>query len=113
MGLGNDNPNVGNKGSNYKYQYGVLSLLTKILTALGGGIGVVRTPSLARVTGAGTVAAGAESVTVYNAGVANGLVLGGAIKPGESFTWSVSTGDSLAAIAYDGTGTELVITKLV
>lgn len=37
MGLGNDNPNIGNKGSNYKYQLAVLLNLQSIAAASGGG----------------------------------------------------------------------------
>lgn len=104
--------NLGNKGSVWNRQRMVVSLLTKILAALGGGYGVQKTPVLIRATGAGTVAAGAISVSVYNAGMANGTVLGQTIKPGETLTWSTYPVDTLAAVAYDGTGTELVITKL-
>lgn len=75
--------------------------------------GVVRTPTLLRATGAGTVAAGSQSVSVYNAGNANGTWLGVSIKPGEQLSYSAKQSDTLGAFAYDGTGTELVITYLV
>lgn len=104
--------NLGNKGSVWNWQRMVVSLLTNILAALGGGSGVQKTPTLTRTSVAGTVAAGAISVSVYNAGNANGTVLGQTIKPGESFTWSTYARDTLAAVAYNGTGTELVITKI-
>jgi len=75
---------------------------------------VVRTPSLVRATGAGNVAAGARSVSVFNAGAANGLWLGVTIKPGEQLSYSADgQGDTLSAFSYDGTGTELVITSVV
>jgi hypothetical protein len=104
--------NLGNKQSVWNWQRMVVSLLTKILAALGGGSGVQKTPGLTRTSAAGTVAAGAISVSIYNAGIANGTVLGSTIKPGESLTWATYANDTLAAIAYDGTGTELVITKI-
>lgn len=74
-----------------------------------------RTPGLSRVTSAvgSPIAAGARSVTVGNTGGANGLVLGVAIKPGEVFTWSAGEGDTLTAITYDGSGTELTITTVI
>ena len=37
MGLGNGNPNYGNKGSNYAYELASLKLLKQIVVALGGG----------------------------------------------------------------------------
>jgi hypothetical protein len=75
----------------------------------------VRTPSLARVTNAvgSPIAAGSRSVTIANTGGANGLVLGVTIKPGEVLSWSAGEGDTLSAISYDGTGTELTITTVI
>lgn len=76
--------------------------------------GTTRTPSLIRATDAtgSPIAAGSKSVSVYNAGAANGVVLGGVIKPGESITWSANGEDTLSAVSFDGTGTELVITTV-
>ena len=77
---------------------------------------VTRTPSLIRATGAGTVAAGARSISVYNAGSAAGSILGVAanILPGEAFDFSAGgEDDTLSSFAYDGTGTTLVITTIV
>jgi hypothetical protein len=74
-----------------------------------------RTPALIRATGAGTIAAGARSISVYNAGAAAGSILGvaGNILPGEAFDFGAGGNDTLAAFAYDGTGTTLVITTIV
>lgn len=134
MSIGNTKTN-GNKGNNYPFQLAVLQLLDQIAAGGGGGGGcpcpsnaqeatlalvlaaltpVPTTPNLIRSSAAGNVAAGAKSVTVYNAGAANGLVLGQAIKVGESLTWSAGgINNTLSAISYDGTGTELVITTVV
>jgi len=77
-----------------------------------------RTQAIARRTDTtgSPIAAGARSITVFNAGAADGDILGGTnnIKPGESFSF-VAGGeeDTLAAFAYDGTGTELVIITIV
>jgi len=134
MSFANDNTS-GSKHSNGSWQLSVLQLLGQIAAGGGGGGGcpcpssaqeatlaqvltkltaVSATPGLIRAIGAGSVAAGAKSVSVYNAENANGLVLGQIIKPGESLTWSAGDmNNTLDAISYDGTGTELVITTVV
>lgn len=73
-----------------------------------------RTPTLVRDTAAGTVLAGARSVSVYNAGTTNGVWLGATIKPGEQFSYSAPMNDTLGAFAYTASATaELVITTIV
>jgi hypothetical protein len=75
-----------------------------------------RTPALIRATGAGSIAAGARSISVFNAGNAAGSILGVAanILPGEVFEFSAGgENDVLSVFAYDGTGTTLVITSIV
>lgn len=77
---------------------------------------VTRTPSLTRATGSGTIASGARSISVYNAGTAAGSILGGAsnILPGEAFDFSAGGEDDvLGSFAYNATGTTLVITTIV
>ena len=72
-----------------------------------------RTPTLSRETTAGTIAAGAYSASILNAGGANGTLLGAVIKPGE--TINIDAGDmnnTLSVITYDATGTELLISTL-
>jgi len=135
MSFANDNTS-GSKNSNGSWQLSVLQLLGQIAAGGGGGVGscpcpssaqeatlaqvltkltaVSSTPGLIRAVGAGIIAAGAKSVSVYNALNVNGLVLGQIIKPGESLTWSAGDmNNTLGAISYDGTGTELVITTVV
>lgn len=71
-----------------------------------------RTPGLIRVTGAGTIAPLVYDFSVSNVGSANGSIIGGTIKPGETLNWGAGAlNNSYAAgtISYDGTGTELVI----
>lgn len=71
-----------------------------------------RTPVLLRATGSGTIAPLVYDFSVSNVGSANGTVLGGTIKPGETLNFGAGAlNNSYAAgtIAYDGTGTELVI----
>jgi hypothetical protein len=110
----------GNKGNNFPFQMRLLQALGIIAKNTSGGGGgaccpaVARTPSLLRVTNAGTVAAGKRSVSVYNAGNNDGTWLGAVIKPGEQFNFDAGSNlDTLGAFAYDGTGTELVITTIV
>jgi len=72
----------------------------------------VRTPSLTRTSGSGTVQAGSVSVTIANTGGAAGQVLGSALKPGESVTFSAVSPDTLAPITFDAAGTEFVIVRV-
>lgn len=73
-----------------------------------------RTPSLIRSSVSGTIAAGARSVSVFNAGLSDGMWLGAVIKPGEQLSYSADgQGDTFTSFTYDGTGTDLVITKVV
>jgi cobalamin synthase len=129
---------TGNKGNNFPYQLAVLKLLDAILAASGGGGGgcpcpsnaqeitlssiltkltaVSSTPSILRATNAAgsPIAAGAKSVSISNTGGVNGLVLGTIIKPGETLSWSAGDmNNTLTAISYDGTGTELLILTVV
>jgi len=79
-------------------------------------IPATRTPSLIRTGGSGTIAAGARSISVYNAGSVAGSILGvaGNILPGEIFNFDAGgENDTLAAFAYNGAGTTLVITTIV
>jgi len=72
---------------------------------------VVRTPGMIRSSGVGAVAAGTRSVSVYNAGLIDAAWLGAALKPGEQLSFEAGAqGDTLGAFAYDGTGTDLLIT---
>ncbi len=94
-------------------------VLPAILAISGGSAtppttenGVVTSVS---ATGSGTVAAGKYSVSVLNAGSANGTFNGQTILPSQSITLTgyYDNFDSifyrLPAIAYDGTGTTLSI----
>ena len=71
-----------------------------------------RTASLTRATSSGTVSAGAKSVSFGNFGSANATVAGTNLEPNESADFNAPLGDTLAAIAYDGTGTELLIAEV-
>jgi len=72
---------------------------------------VVRTPVMVRASAAGTVPAGARSASIYNAGGGNATVLGATLLPGERVSFSADgEDDTLAVIAYNGTGTDLLVT---
>jgi hypothetical protein len=71
-----------------------------------------RVPVLIRVTTSGTIAPVVYSISVSNVGAANGTFLGGTIKPGETLNFDAGALNNFYAagtIAYNGTGTELVI----
>jgi len=73
----------------------------------------VITPNIVRATGAGTIASAVYSFSVANVGAGNGTILGQTIKPTETLNFDAgSLNNTYAAgtIAYDGTGTELLIT---
>jgi len=71
-----------------------------------------RTTALARVTTSGAVASGAKSAGFGNYGNANATVAGGTLAPGESVEFVAPSGDTLGAVAYDATGTVLVIAEV-
>lgn len=111
----------GNKGNNFPFQKNLLLaegeqilLLTGILSALGGAVGPSTATGPIRTSGAGSIPAGVTAFSVYNAGNANGLINGGTIKKGEQMSWDAKGGSYFTGpIAYDGTGTELVITYTI
>jgi hypothetical protein len=73
-----------------------------------------RTPAMFRTSASGTVTAGKRSVSIRNAGSANGVVLGANLLPGETVNFdAASLKDTLGAIAYNGTGTDLLIITIV
>jgi hypothetical protein len=111
MSIGNLKTN-GNKGNNFPYQLAVLELLRQIASGTGGS-GVARASSMIRSSSAGSISAGAKSVSFYNSGTVNATVLGSALKPGEQVTFSVENPDTLQTIPYSGVGTDLLITTIV
>lgn len=105
----------GNKGNNFPFQLKVLQGLSSIVSSLSGATsGDSKTTTIARPTGAGTVAAGANSVSIANVGAANGTVKGVILKPGETVTFDAGAiNNTLDAIAYVATGTEFLIITVV
>ena len=77
---------------------------------LQGVAGSVETPSISRNNNTtGTVAAGAFSVSITNTGVAACTVELVTINPGETVTWEAKVGNTLSAIDWVATGSELLI----
>lgn len=73
---------------------------------------VQRTPNFIRATGSGAIAVITYSASVANVGTANGTILGGTIKPGETLNFdagSLNNFYAANAFTYNGTGTELII----
>lgn len=69
------------------------------------------TPNIIRATASGSIPAGAYSFSVANLGAANGTLLGQTIKPSEIINFDAgSLNNVYGAVAYDATGTELLIT---
>lgn len=90
----------------------VASYVTVVVTS-SAGAGVARVSSLARAAIAGTVAAGARSVTIKNSGAINVTVAGATLKPGEEAAFRTSGADTLAAIEYDALAGDILIVKVV
>lgn len=87
-------------------------LLNNIATIILNSHSLERTPNLLRVTNVGSLSGNIYSFSVYNAGAVNGTILGGLIKPGETFNFNADGVNNFfdgSIITYDGTGTELVI----
>lgn len=78
--------------------------------------GATETPTILRKTDAtgSPIASGAKSIACSNVGDADGSFGGATIKAGETIELSVShINNTLSSVAFDGTGTELLIITLV
>lgn len=115
MSIGNLK-NSGNKGNNFPFQLAVLKLLDQIAGGGGGGgccPATPRVPAMIRASAPGNVTAGKRSVSFYNAGAVAATVLGTPLLAGESVSFDAGSSlDTLPVIAYDGTGTDLLITSI-
>jgi len=108
MGLGNGNPNYGNKGSNYAFELANLKLLKQIVVATGGTpVPVTKTTTFIRANTAGvvTILVGASSISFFNASASTEAQIGvdvtGRLLPGESVSFSSDGTGTLAALTYD------------
>lgn len=113
MSVGNIN-SYGDKKNNFSFQYKVLKGITDVLTAITGiTINVdpeAKTTNIVRSSAAGTVSAGKFSASFANVGAANATVKGVTIKPGETINFDAGAlNNTLDAIDYDGTGSDLLI----
>ncbi|ABA24668.1 hypothetical protein Ava_D0003 [Trichormus variabilis ATCC 29413] len=76
---------------------------------VGTGGGGTATPTLVNTSTSGTVTAGKISVSIANIGAAAGTLLGTSFPTGASIAFEAPTGKTLAAIAYNATGTTFLI----
>lgn len=87
-----------------------------VANILGNTNGVLRSPNMFRTTGSGnlsSVATNIYSVSVANVGLADGIILGSIIRSGEVLSFSADAlNNYFNAFAYDGTGTELIVTYI-
>lgn len=92
---------------------GQQELLVKINSSSAGAFapsGVVKTPTIIRPSNTtGTIAAGANSVSIANVGAADGTVATVALKVGETINFDAGESNTLTSIAYVATGTEFLI----
>lgn len=85
------------------------------VSATSGGGAAILTPLLTTDAAAGSVTAGARSVTIANTGANPGNVLGTPLPAGATVEWSAEKGETLTVIAYDptvGGGTTYLISEL-
>lgn len=72
-----------------------------------------RTTSFINTTTTGTIATGANSVAIANIGALDGTVKGVNLPAGASISFAANGNDTLDAIIYSATGTNLLITTVV
>jgi hypothetical protein len=116
MSVGNIN-SYGDKKNNFSWQYKMLLGLDSILSALSGSGSFIapqtRTTNILRTSAAGTITVGRYSAAFANVGAANATVKGVTLGAGETIMFDAGTlNNTLDAIAYDGTGTTLLITYI-
>ena len=114
MGLGNGNPNYGNKGSGYAFESANLKLLKQIVVALGGGpTPVTKKATLIRGFITGTTPL-TYSVSFYNAHASSIAHIDGVdLNPGESISFSTDGEGKIGAIIYDSDSTATGVGDLV
>lgn len=101
----------GNKGTNFPWQLKMLQGITSMINSLTGvTAGASRTTNILRPTTSGTITAGKRSASFSNVGTANATIKGVTLKPGETVNFDAGAiNNTLDAIAYDATGSELLI----
>ena len=117
----------GNQGNNFPWQLKVLQGLQQVLDAndtcckntndillsIGKILeGAERQPKITSSTGAGSITAGAYSISIANVGSAAGTVAGVSIPAGTTINWSAEFNNYLASVSYNATGTTFIITTI-
>lgn len=114
MSVGNIN-SYGDKKNNFSWQYKVLLGLDSILSAFSGSGSYLapqtRVTNILRSSTSGTLTAGKYSASFANmSSSVNATVKGVTLKPGEVVNFDAGTlNNTLDAISYDGTGSDLLI----
>jgi hypothetical protein len=111
MSIGNLT-DYGNKGNNFPWQLKMLQGITSMINSLTGvTAGASRTTNILRPANAsGTITAGKRSASFSNVGTTNATIKGVTLKPGETVNFDAGAiNNTLDAIAYDATGSELLI----
>ena len=93
------------------------SITIGFVTGFGGGGSYLapqtRTTNIIRTSAAGSITVGKYSAAFANVGAANATVKGITIGAGETIMFDAGTlNNTLDAIAYNGTGTSLLITYI-
>jgi len=70
------------------------------------------TATLDSSSGSSSTSAGLHMVSFYNSGSANATIAGGTLAAGLTITFEAPVGQTIGAIAYNATGTTLVIATL-
>jgi len=109
----------GNKGNNFPWQLKMLQGIDALLSAFTSSTSSflapkTKTTTISRPTGAGTIAAGAKSVSIANVGANNGTVKTVTLKPNETINFDAGAlNNTLDAIAYVSSSTEFLIITIV
>jgi hypothetical protein len=97
----------------YRWLGGIWDLLGVIRDLLTNRLPNTQlSPSFITAISSGTIAAGYRSISFVNAGTNPGLLLGTSFPPGAVISYAAPGGQTLAAFAYDATGTTFLIAAL-
>ena len=110
MGLGNGNAKIGDKGSNWKYEFTVLKLLETIALNSSGAGGTQTVTSSLEVNSLNSpVPSGTSSVGFTTDSTFVGTINGVARNPSTFYGFSSANGKTLASIPFTVTAGSVVI----
>lgn len=85
---------------------------TAIETATTNGVSTVRAPVITISSTSGTVASGCRSLSMAVSGSASVTILGVSIPAGVALDFPVPSKDTLGAVSYNATGSQLIIVEV-